>query len=87
MNSLPFGRPVRWYRGNLHTHSTNADSAKSPRGVCAAYRRRGYDFISLTGHFNEQYGFNKPHNALSIGRIHDRRGLQRSTTGEARFSM
>ena len=59
MNSLPFGRPVRWYRGNLHTHSTNADSAKSPRGVCAAYRRRGYDFISLTGHFNEQYGFNR----------------------------
>ena len=57
MNSLPFSKPGTWHRGNLHTHSTNSDGTKSPREVCAAYRRRGYDFISLTDHFKEEYGF------------------------------
>ena len=57
MKSLPFGKPGRWFRGNLHTHSTNSDGKKSPAQVCAWYRRRGYDFISLTDHFLENYGW------------------------------
>lgn len=57
MNSLPFSQPGNWYRGNLHTHSSNSDGNMSPREVCAAYRRRGYHFISLTDHFKEDYGF------------------------------
>ncbi len=57
MNSLPFGKPGHWYRGNLHTHSTNSDGKKAPREVCAFYRRRGYHFISLTDHFLENYGW------------------------------
>ena len=57
MDSLPFGKPGHWYRGNLHTHSTNSDGKKAPREVCAYYRRRGYHFISLTDHFLESYGF------------------------------
>ena len=57
MKSLPFGKPGRWFRGNLHTHSTRSDGRKAPAHVCAAYRRRGYDFLSLTDHFVEQYAW------------------------------
>lgn len=55
MNNLPFGKPGKWFRGNLHTHSTRSDGHKTPAQVCAFYRRRGYDFISLTDHFLEHY--------------------------------
>lgn len=57
MKSLPFSKSGRWYRGNLHTHSTHSDGRKTPAQVCAYYRRRGYDFISLTDHFLEHYGW------------------------------
>jgi hypothetical protein len=57
MKSLPFGKPGKWFRGNLHTHSTQSDGLKTPAQVCAQYRRRGYDFISLTDHFLEQYAW------------------------------
>ena len=57
MESLPFGKPGHWYRGNLHTHSTNSDGRRTPRDVCDHYRRHGYQFISLTDHFLARYGF------------------------------
>ena len=57
MHNLPFAKPGRWHRGNLHTHSTNSDGRTSPADVCAFYRARGYDFISLTDHFLENYQF------------------------------
>lgn len=57
MKSLPFAKSGQWYRGNLHTHSTRSDGHKTPAQVCAVYRRRGYDFISLTDHFVERYGW------------------------------
>ena len=53
----PFSQVGDWYRGNLHTHSTNSDGSRNPRDVCAFYRRRGYHFISLTDHFMEQYDY------------------------------
>ena len=31
----PFLVPGRWYRGNLHMHSTNSDGAKSPADAVA----------------------------------------------------
>ena len=57
MNIGPFDKPGSFYRGNLHTPSTASDGARSPRAVCYSYRRRGYDFISLTDHFVERYGY------------------------------
>ncbi|MBX6773156.1 MAG: PHP domain-containing protein [Chloroflexi bacterium] len=57
MNNLPFGRPGRFYRGNIHTHSTRSDGALSPSEVVAAYRDHGYDFLALTDHFLERYGY------------------------------
>jgi hypothetical protein len=52
-----FSHPGRWWRGNLHTHSTLSDGRRSPEEVCRFYERQGYDFLSLTDHFLEQYGW------------------------------
>ncbi|MEE9314393.1 MAG: CehA/McbA family metallohydrolase [Rhizobiaceae bacterium] len=52
-----FNAPGRFYRGNLHTHSTNSDGVKSPQEVCEAYAAEGYDFISLTDHFIGLYDY------------------------------
>ncbi|MFQ3681655.1 PHP domain-containing protein [Roseiflexus sp.] len=57
MNQLPFRKPGRFYRGNLHTHSTVSDGELSPDDVVAAYRSQGYDFLALTDHFLPQYDF------------------------------
>lgn len=52
-----FGGPGRFFRGNLHTHSTRSDGRHPPATVCAAYRDAGYDFIALTDHFLPVYDF------------------------------
>jgi predicted metal-dependent phosphoesterase TrpH len=57
MQSLPFAKPGRFWKGNLHTHSTRSDGTKSPQEVCRLYAQAGYDFIALTDHFIEQYNF------------------------------
>ena len=57
MRNLPFDKPGRFWRGNLHTHSTLSDGAQTPEAICAAYREAGYDFLSLTDHFMEKYAY------------------------------
>lgn len=57
MDSLPFAKPGRFWKGNLHTHSTRSDGTKSPQEVCRLYEQAGYDFIALTDHFLPQYDF------------------------------
>jgi predicted metal-dependent phosphoesterase TrpH len=52
-----FAAPGRFFRGNLHTHSTLSDGVLAPEAVCAHYRDAGYDFLSLTDHFLQRYGF------------------------------
>lgn len=46
-----FTAPGKFYRGNLHTHSTRSDGIYSPQEVCERYQAQGYDFIALTDHF------------------------------------
>ncbi len=53
----PFAGPGRFFKGNLHTHSTRSDGAHDPAMVCALYRDAGYDFLALTDHFMARYGF------------------------------
>lgn len=50
-----FDSPGRFYRGNLHTHSTRSDGTRPPEEVIRAYRAGGYDFLCLSDHFMEQY--------------------------------
>ncbi|MCJ8324125.1 MAG: CehA/McbA family metallohydrolase [Rhizobiales bacterium] len=47
----------KFYRGNLHTHSTNSDGVLSPQEVCRRYQAEGYDFIALTDHFIGQFDY------------------------------
>lgn len=57
MQSLPFAEPGRFWKGNIHTHSTLSDGTLTPDQVCTRYREAGYDFLSLTDHFLSQYNF------------------------------
>lgn len=52
-----FTRPGRFWKGNVHTHSTASDGVRSAADVCATYRDAGYDFLALTDHFMAKYGF------------------------------
>lgn len=52
-----FAAPGRFWRGNLHTHSTRSDGVVAPEEVCRRYRDQGYDFLALTDHFVGSYGY------------------------------
>ena len=51
------GEEGRFFRGNLHCHSDRSDGLRSPEEVVAAYRGAGYDFLCLSDHFEEEYGW------------------------------
>ncbi|MCF6343412.1 MAG: CehA/McbA family metallohydrolase [Devosiaceae bacterium] len=51
MSTNFFTSPGKFYRGNLHTHSTCSDGVLDPSEVCRRYHAEGYDFIALTDHF------------------------------------
>ena len=53
----PCSTPGRFWRGNLHTHSTRSDGLRSPEEVCRFYEAAGYDFLALTDHYLEHYGW------------------------------
>ena len=52
-----FSAPGRFWRGNLHTHSTRSDGVLSPEEVCRRYAAEGYDFLALTDHFVGLWGY------------------------------
>jgi hypothetical protein len=52
-----FAAPGKFWRGNLHTHSTRSDGVLKPEEVCRRYRDEGYDFLALTDHFIGAYGY------------------------------
>lgn len=51
MTPNPFERPGKFWRGNLHCHSTRSDGLLEPAEVCRRYKAEGYDFLALTDHF------------------------------------
>lgn len=55
--NLPFDKPGRFWRGNLHTHSNRSDGGLPPEAVCRIYEDAGYDFLAVTDHFREKYGY------------------------------
>jgi hypothetical protein len=52
-----FSMPGRFWRGNLHTHSTRSDGVLEPAEVCRRYLAEGYDFLALTDHFVGPYEY------------------------------
>jgi hypothetical protein len=57
MKALPFDKPGRWFRGNLHTHSNRSDGLKTPEQLCRFYQHRGYSFLCVSDHFTEHYNW------------------------------
>ncbi|MBN1401612.1 MAG: CehA/McbA family metallohydrolase [Anaerolineae bacterium] len=47
----PFSLAGHWYKGNLHTHTTQSDGLFTPDQAIAWYREHGYDFIAVTDHW------------------------------------
>lgn len=43
-------RQRRWYRGNLHSHTTNSDGVYAPEDLVRLYADRGYDFLAISDH-------------------------------------
>ena len=41
----------KWFKGNLHTHTTRSDGRMTPEGVCQLYLENGYDFLAITDHW------------------------------------
>lgn len=41
-----------WLKGNTHIHTALSDGAKSPQEIRDLYREAGYDFITITDHWN-----------------------------------
>ena len=39
-----------WFKGNVHTHTTNSDGHMTPEQIVLRYREAGYDFLSITDH-------------------------------------
>jgi hypothetical protein len=57
MENLPFDRPGRFYRGNIHTHSDASDGLRSINEVIDAYRMNNYDFLAITDHYLEEFDY------------------------------
>lgn len=55
MHNLPFDKPGKFFKGNLHTHSTRSDGLLTPEAVCRVYREAGYNFLAVTDHFSGEY--------------------------------
>ncbi|MDO5640938.1 MAG: CehA/McbA family metallohydrolase [Paracoccus sp. (in: a-proteobacteria)] len=52
-----FTAPGRFWRGNLHGHSTRSDGCLTPEEVCRRYAAEGYDFTCVTDHFLGVYDY------------------------------
>lgn len=48
--SLKAAGPLKWYRGNLHTHSHWSDGDDYLESIALWYRERQYDFLCFTDH-------------------------------------
>jgi hypothetical protein len=46
----PASEPLRWYKGNTHTHTLNSDGDSTPDDVVRWYREQRYHFLVMTDH-------------------------------------
>ena len=47
---IPRDPPLRWWKGNIHTHSFWSDGSDFPEMICEWYRTRNYNFLALSDH-------------------------------------
>jgi len=55
-----------WYKGNLHTHTTESDGWKTPEECFALYRSKGYDFLAVTDHWKTCESFTHENGLLVL---------------------
>lgn len=48
--AVPNEPGVRWFKGNLHTHSLWSDGNEFPEMISEWYRTHDYNFLSLSDH-------------------------------------
>src|SRR5687767_12048613 len=48
--AVPADPPLRWWKGNLHTHSLWSDGDDFPEMIGEWYRGQGYHFLALSDH-------------------------------------
>ncbi len=46
----PFDLPGKWFKGNLHTHTTQSDGKLTPAENMQWHAEHGYDFVGITDH-------------------------------------
>ena len=49
-DAIPADPPLRWWKGNLHTHSLWSDGNDFPEMIGEWYRTHGYHFLALSDH-------------------------------------
>ncbi len=42
----------KWWKGNLHAHTTKSDGKETPKEAQRRYQEAGYDFLALTDHWH-----------------------------------
>ncbi len=47
---IPADPPLRWWKGNIHTHSFWSDGNDFPEMIAEWYRTRNYNFLALSDH-------------------------------------
>lgn len=57
MEANLFSAPGKFWRGNLHTHSTRSDGVLEADEVARRYQLEGYDFLAITDHFVGLYDY------------------------------
>jgi hypothetical protein len=50
INSIKAEKPVKWYKGNTHCHSTVSDGDNPTYKVVQKYHDQGYNFLLVTDH-------------------------------------
>ena len=49
-NKNGFSKDGNWYKGNLHSHTTNSDGKLTPKEAVELYQNNGYHFLCLSEH-------------------------------------
>ena len=49
-DAVPADPPLRWYKGNIHTHSLWSDGDDFPEMIAEWYRTHDYNFLALSDH-------------------------------------
>ena len=50
MKKVMFSETGNWYKGNLHSHTTNSDGKLNPEEAVKLYKSYGYHFMCLSEH-------------------------------------